>query len=113
MAAERGVLSLGVLEVLEGGLVSVLVTVVENGASSKDVRRVHKVVPTFVKHMEEADDVPGVNLAQTLVLASQSAISLRGVKLFSVLHTAPWCRTTEFEVASYLGQPLSHIQCIT
>lgn len=82
-------LSRGVLEVVEGGLVSVSGTVVGNAASSKDARKVHKVVLTFVKHMEEADDVRGINLGQTLMQTSQSAISSRGVKLFSVPRTAP------------------------
>lgn len=111
MVVERGVLSLGVLEVPEAGLVSASVMVVENVAISKDAIKVLKEVLTFVKLMEEVDDVHGVNLAQALVSVSRAAISLPEVKLVSVLLTVPWYRTIVFMVVLCLGQLLlSHAQ---
>lgn len=111
MVVERGVLSLGAPKALEGGLASVSATAGANGASSKDVGRAHRGAPIFVKHMGEANDAHGVNWAQNLMLGRRSVISMLGARLVSVLHTAPWCRTTVFMVGECLDHLPHSIQC--
>jgi hypothetical protein len=60
MEVVRDVLFRGAQRVPEVGQISVSGMVEANGASVKVVGKVHKVVPTFVRPMEEARDVNGV-----------------------------------------------------